>query len=512
MKNKKVLLLILDGWGIGNIWGGNPIAIGKTPNYDKLLRTYSNTRLAASGTSVGLPGHEVGNSEVGHMNIGAGSVVRQDILLINESIENGDFYRNFELSESIKQSKEKQTTLHLMGIISDGGIHSHIVHLFALLKLCKMLGHYDVQLHCFTDGRDTPSMKGVEFLNKIKSLVSKLGTGNVSTIIGRSFLDRKGYWPKTKTTYDALVDGVGTVADDPMVAISASYKNGETDEFIKPIIIKSGKRIKSGDTVIFYNFRSDRTRQLVSAFLDPNFDKFKRNKLENLEFITFIPYGIEKELGVQARSAFPAISISNTLGSHFEKFGKKQFHIAETEKFAHVTFFVNGNRDEPYNGEERVLIPSPDVSSYALKPEMSITEVSDNLVKRMKSDDFSLYICNFANGDMVGHTGDFHAAIKAVETIDQTLKSVVDTAVNQMMPAIITADHGNVELMIDPQTGSPHNEHTKNPVPMIIVSPNKYKLKGSGKISNIASTCLQLLDIEKPEYFCDGLIDSVIGS
>jgi len=511
MRGKKILLLILDGWGIGNLWGGNPITIARTPNYDKLLRTYSNTKLQASGTSVGLPGDEVGNSEVGHMNIGAGNVVRQDILIINESIQNGEFYNNFELTQAIKLSKEKNTTVHLMGIISDGGIHSHIIHLFALMKLCKTLGHNDVQLHCFTDGRDTPSMKGVEFLNKIKYVSQSLKIGQIATIIGRSFLDRKGDFKKTQVAYQALVDESVEKMSDPLSAISSSYKKGESDEFIKPIIIEGSKRIRDNDTVIFYNFRSDRTRQLVSAFLDPNFEKFKRKRLLNLDFITFIPYGIEKELGVQAKSAFPAISIDNTIGKFYESLGERQFHIAETEKFAHVTYFINGNREEPYKGEERVLIPSPDVHSYAQKPEMSVFEVTDNLIKRIKSDDFSFYICNFANGDMVGHTGDFQAALKAVESIDLALKKIVDVATDQNMPVIITADHGNIELMLDPLTGEPHNEHTSNPVPAIIVSNQKYKLKSQAKISNLVSTCFQLSEVEKPQHFSDSIIEQQLN-
>lgn len=512
MTKNKVLLLILDGWGVGNVWGGNAITIAETPNYDKILRSFPNTKIRASGTDVGLPGHEVGNSEVGHMNIGAGNVVRQDILLINESIENGQFYSNSQLNRAIKESKAKRSTVHLMGIVSDGGIHSHIIHLFALLKLCKMIGHEDVQIHAFTDGRDTESMKGMEFLNKLTYVISKLGVGKISTIIGRIFLDRKGYWPNTKVAFDALVSGVGKKASNPLSALSAAYKGGETDEYISPIIIDGSKRVQSGDTVIFFNFRSDRTRQLVSAFLDPKFDKFQRPPIQDLDFITFIPYGIEKELGVEAKSAFPSVTIENTIGKYFESLGMSQFHIAETEKFAHVTFFINGNRDEPYQKEERLLVPSPDVKSYADKPEMSAFEVKDNLIKRLKSDDFNLYVCNFANGDMVGHTGSFPAAVRAVETLDGILKEIVDVCTNRQIPLIITADHGNIEQMVDPLTGAPHNEHTKNPVPMILVSPKKYVLRDDGKLSNLADTCLQMAEIDMPAYFANGMITQTPNS
>lgn len=508
MTKNKLLLLILDGWGIGNVWGGNAITIANTPNYDRILRTFPNSKLHASGVDVGLPGHEVGNSEVGHMNLGAGNIVRQDILLINEAIEQGEFYKNKTLNDAIRSSKENGTTVHLMGIVSDGGIHSHIVHLLALLKLCKIVGHSDVQIHAFTDGRDTENMKAMEFLNKLSYAMSKLEIGNIATIMGRIYLDRKGDWAKTKEAYEALVNGTGRKDKNALASLSSAYKLGETDEYIKPTILDENKRIKSGDTVIFFNFRSDRTRQLVSAFLNPEFNHFKRTKLDNLEFITFVPYGTEKELGVVAKSAFPTVSIDNTIGKYFETLGLRQFHIAETEKFAHVTFFINGNRDEPYEKEERLLIPSPDVPSYAMKPEMSAHEVKDNLIKTIKSDGSDLYICNIANGDMVGHTGDFQAAIKAVETIDLIIKEIVDVCIDRQMTAVITADHGNIEQMVDPLTGTPHNEHTKNPVPLIVASGEKYRLKDSGRLANIADTCLDVAQIEKPGYFSESMIEN----
>lgn len=508
MTKNKVLLLILDGWGVGDIWGGNPIVIGNTKNYDKILRTFPNTIIKASGVDVGLPGHEVGNSEVGHMNLGAGNIVRQDILRINEDIANGNFYKNEVLNRAIRKSKESGTTVHLMGIISDGGIHSHIVHLFALLKLCKIIGHGDVQIHGFTDGRDTETMQAVEFVNKLNVATSKLETGKIATLIGRNFLDRKGNWTRTKTAYDALVSGIGKTADSPLTALSSAYKQSETDEYISPVIINGTKRIQSGDTVIFFNFRSDRTRQLTAAFLDPKFNKFKSERLSDLDFITFIPYGIEKELNLKAESAFPTISIPQTLGKCFEDMGMKQFHIAETEKFAHVTFFINGNKNEPYNQEDRVLIPSPNVQSYAQKPEMSAYEVKDNLKKQLKTGNYNLYICNLANGDMVGHTGDFNAAVKAVETIDIILKEIVDACVDMQIPLLITADHGNIEQMVDPITGGPHNEHTSNPVPVILISNEKYLLKEprEDRLANVASTCLEMAGIKKQEYFNDTLI------
>ncbi len=507
MSNKSTVLLILDGWGHDISWGGNAITIAQTPNFNRLLRSYPNTLLAASGQNVGLPGHEVGNSEVGHMNLGAGNIVIQDISQINKSINDGSFYKNAVLTSSISDSKNKNTSVHLMGITSDGGIHSHIIHLLALIKLCSILGHKKVYIHAFTDGRDTDVMKGIEFINTIKIVCDNLGTGKIATIIGRAFLDRKGDWPKTEKAYNAITAGIGIKESSPLTAISNAYRKGETDEFIEPIILENGEgRVKDSDTVIFFNFRSDRTRQLTKAFLDPNFSEFKRTKITNLDFITFIPYGIEVEMGIKGKSAFKTISIENTLGKVIEKNNLKQFHIAETEKYAHVTFFINGNRNEPYNGEDRMLIPSPNIRSYAEKPEMSGEEVKEGLIKHIKRNYYSLIICNFANADMVGHTGDFRAAVKAVEFLDKKIKEIVETCVNQNVPLLVTADHGNIELMVDPKTGRPHTEHTKNPVPFIIVSDQKdIKLTEDGKLGNVAPSILKLISLEQENTFLKSL-------
>lgn len=506
--NKSVLLLILDGWGCGESWGGNAITIANTINYDRILRKYPNTQIKASGKYVGLPGDEVGNSEVGHMNIGAGNIVWQDISRINKSISDGSFYQNKVLIDSIKASKEKGSSVHLMGIISDGGIHSHIVHLLALLKLCQNIGHKKVLIHGFTDGRDTGTMKSVEFINLIMKATAGLNTGQIATLAGRTHLDRNGTWEKTKILYDAIANGIGQKYSNPLSAISSAYKKGETDEYISPIIIEGVDGIvRLNDLMIFFNFRSDRTRQLTSAFLDPNFDKFQRKKIDNLDFISFIPYGSEKELGVVTKTAFESVSIENTLGKFFEKKGLSQFHIAETEKYAHVTFFVNGNRNDPYIKEDRVLVPSPNVKSYDLKPEMSAEEVKNNLFKYLKRDTYSFTICNLANPDMVGHTGNFRAAVKAVETIDIITKQIVDFSIDKKIPLIITADHGNIEQMVDPHTGNPYTEHTNNPVPLIVIDESRnIKLRNEGRLSNIASTCLDLYDRESTSEYDQSMI------
>jgi len=508
---KRVALVILDGWGVAPSWGGNAIASARTVNYYRLLRQFPNTTVKASGVDVGLPGHEVGNSEVGHMNLGAGQIVEQDVSTINQSITSGDFFKNPILTESIKTSAKASTNLHLMGILSDTGIHAHIVHLFALIKLAAQLKHPSVYLHLFTDGRDTDQYKGLEFVDKVEQVCQKLKTGKIATIIGRVFLDRKGNWQRTQTAYNALVnDSDGIAEKSALAALSDAYRKGENDEYVTPRVIASTQRILDGDTVIFFNFRSDRTRQLTQAIMADNFDKFTRKKkLKNIDFITFIPYGIEKELNIKSKAAFPKSTIAHTLGEFFQNNNLKQFHIAETEKYAHVTFFINGNREEPYKGEDRILVPSPAVRSYAEKPEMSAEAIKLELIKRIKDPTFGLYICNFANGDMIGHTGDYQAALKAVLTIDSTLKDLTQVCIDEDVPLLITADHGNIEQMVSPTTGGPDTEHTNNPVPFIIVSNenNKISLKEGLRLSDVAQSCLEIAGFKDQSYFSESIID-----
>ena len=504
---RKVAVVILDGWGVGASWGGNAISTARASNYYRLLRTFPNTILHASGHFVGLPGNEVGNSEVGHMNLGAGNIIEQDIATINRSIKNGDFFKNPVLTEAIKNSIAKNTSLHLMGILSDAGIHAHIDHLIALIELCSKLGHKDVNLHLFTDGRDTDVYHGLELVDKVEQTIANYKCGKIATIMGRILLDRKGNWIRTQTAYNALVNSEGIKSKTALQSLSQAYREGETDEFITPRIIDGGKRIGKNDTVIFFNFRSDRTRQLSQALLAKNFDKFKRPAGLNLDFISFIPYGIEKELNLTSKNAFEKTKVAHTLSEYYALNNLKQFHIAETEKFAHVTFFVNGNREEPFPGEDRMLIPSPNVESYAEKPEMSAEGIKIELLKHIKNSDYPFYICNFANGDMVGHTGDFRAALKAVQAIDAMLKDLVQTCLDEDIILIITADHGNIEQMVNPIYGGPDTEHTKNPVPFIVVSNfGKFNLKPNMRLSNVASTCLSLAGLNKVNYFDETII------
>ncbi len=506
---KKLVLVILDGWGIGKNWGGNAVLIAKTPNYNRLLREYPNTSILAHGSNVGLPGREVGNSEVGHMNLGAGKIVEQDSFLINKSIASGGFYKNKVLVDTISNSKNNNSTLHLIGIVSDGGIHSHINHLLALLKMAKDIGHKKVLIHVFTDGRDTPPLKAIEFIDTLEYACQKLKTGKIATIIGRHYLDRKGNWSRTKIAYDAIASGVGIVEKNARSAISNAYKDGQDDQYIVPRIIKDNfEKTKDGDAVIFFNFRSDRTKQLTLAFLENDFKYFKRDLINNLDFVTFIPYGMETEITSKAKPAFESPIIKNGLSSFAESLNFRQLHIAETEKFAHVTYFFNGNRNEPFKGEDRMLIPSPDVGSYAEIPEMSSEKVKQALISAIERSDHQFILCNFANGDMVGHTGDFNAAVKAVEALDVHIKEITRTCIDKNVNLLITADHGNIEQMVDPETGMPDPEHTRNPVPLILISENKnFHLYTGGRLANVASTLLKSSGYEIPQYFERDLLD-----
>jgi len=504
---KKLALIILDGWGVAASWGGNAVSTARPANFYKLLRTYPNTTVEASGTFVGLPGDEVGNSEVGHMNLGSGNIIEQAVSVINKSIEDGDFFKNKVLIEAIQGSKQKGTNLHLLGILSDASIHANINHLLALIKLSCELKHQKVFLHLFTDGRDNAPYHGLDLINEVEKACNKNGCGKIATIMGRVMLDRKGNWLRTLAAYNALLFGTGRKSTNALSAMSQAYREGETDEYLSPIIINNTARFQDDDTLIFFNFRSDRTRQMTQALMSNNFNRFKRNKTVKLNLITFIPYGIEKELNIPSKSVFAPKPIDNTIGGFYAINNLKQFHIAETEKFAHVTFFINGNRQSPYKLEDRLLIPSPSVASYAQKPQMSAEGVKNTLVSHIKNSDYHFYICNFANGDMVGHTGDFRAALAAVSTIDALLKELAQVCLDTQTTLVITADHGNVEQMVNPVYGGIDTEHTNNPVPFIIVDQDKsIRIKNGGRLSNVASTCLKLSGFESPKYFDESLI------
>ena len=511
-KIKPVVLLILDGWGSAPPWGGNAISVANIPVFEKLWKEYPHTSLCASGECVGLPGHERGNSEVGHLNIGTGRAVKQDSSYISEAIENRSFFKNKFLLGAIENAKKNNSNLHLMGLVSDGGIHSLIDHLQALLELCN-INNFDqnhVFLHAFTDGRDSEPMSALSAISHIEEKMKKIGVGKIATISGRYYgMDRDNHWERTSAVYDAMVYGKGNVAASALSAISASYNQGITDEFIKPTVITSdGKplaKVSDNDSVIFFNFRSDRARQIALAFLSDDMKYFNRGqRLNNLYFVGMIPYGYEAELKINLKSAFTQTKIHNPIAEVISLNGLKQYHSAETEKFAHVTYFFNGGIENSFPGEDRLLIPSPRIMSYDMKPEMSIRDVNNNAIKRIKSNKYDFILINYANPDMIGHTGNFKAALTACEVVDEELGKIVDAVLEVEGIILITADHGNVEQMVNTITGEPDTEHTRNPVPFIMVG-NKnstilnLQLRSGGVLADIAPTILEFMKIEIPE-------------
>lgn len=505
----KVLLLILDGWGIAQPWGGNAISVAKTPYFDYLWRYFPHTELAASGIDVGLPGHEMGNSEVGHLNIGAGKIVKQDILNVNDAIKSGDINTNKVLVQAMERVKDTSGNLHLMGLLSDGGVHAHTLHAIALLQLANKLGVRNVYFHIFTDGRDTSPMSAQLYISHLLKEINKLKTGAIATVSGRYWgMDRNNKWQRIDTVYRALTEGVGQTASSALGAVSAAYGRGETDEFIKPtIVLNNGQKppvVKDGDSIIFWNFRSDRARQLSQAFLKPEIEGYKRQKvLKNLYFVTLIPYGYEKEIGIKPFTAFVPDKINVTLASMLANNKLSQFHIAETEKYPHVTYFLNGTVEQPYPLEDRMIIPSPKVATYDQMPEMSAPLVSKGIIDAISSKKYNVIIANYANADMVGHTGNFNAIVRACEVVDIQLRNVVEVARKNGVHTFVTADHGNAEEVISPIENTPSTEHTKNKVPFIAVPPDgdscRYMLRTAGRLSDIAPTILALLGIEKPQ-------------
>ncbi len=483
-----LLLAILDGWGYREERYGNAIAYAHTPNMDSFIKKYPFTVLQAGGTAVGLPEGQMGNSEVGHINIGAGRIVYQDSLRILKAIEDGSFFENRVLKKAME--KAKKTKLHLIGLIGPGGVHALPEHLFALLKMAKENGLKNVAIHCFTDGRDTPPKSALEYVRQIQRKIDEIGIGEIATIVGRYYaMDRDKRWERTKKAYEMLTQGKGRKAENAEEAVKEAYEKGETDEFIQPTVVKKTS-IKDGDVVIFFNFRPDRTRQLTQAFVDSKFKEFERKKL-NLHFVTMTRYmdGLEVEI------AFDKVMLKNTFGEVISKNGMMQLRIAETEKYAHVTFFFNGGREKPFDGEERCLIPSPKVATYDMKPEMSAYEVTREVIKKIREKKYDVIVLNYANPDMVGHTGVWEAAVKAVEVVDECIGKVIDAVLEQKGIAIITADHGNAEEMLE--DGNPKTAHTTNPVPFILVG-KEAKLR-KGNLGDIAPTMLDLLGIKKPK-------------
>lgn len=499
MNNNLVMLMILDGFGINEQERGNAVKLANTPNIDNLMKQNPTTIIRTSGLEVGLPEGQMGNSEVGHTNIGAGRIVYQELTRITRDIEKGDFFSNEELVNAIEYCKKKKRKLHIMGLLSTGGVHSHTRHLYALLELAKRKDFEDVYVHCFLDGRDTPPASAEMYINELQKKIDEKKVGKIASIMGRFYaMDRDKRWERVKKAYDALVYGVGEKATDPIQAIENSYQKEVFDEFVEPTLICNGETpvatIGKEDAIIFFNYRPDRAREITRALVDDDFDGFETKKI-NPYYVCFTEY--DKTIP-NVRIAFKPTKLVNTFGEYISKLGLKQLRIAETEKYAHVTFFINGGEEKQYEGEDRILIPSPKVETYNLKPEMSALEVTKEVLKAIKSEKYNCIILNYANPDMVGHTGNLEAAIKAIEVIDDCVGKVVKAIESVNGSAIITADHGNAEQMIDYKTGEPHTAHTTNPVPLMLVGKNDVKLK-EGILADLAPTMLDLLEIEKPK-------------
>ncbi len=507
--------MILDGWGYNPDEKGNAVAAANTPNLDRLAEIYPTALGITSGTDVGLPSGQMGNSEVGHLNMGAGRIVYQDLTLINKEIEEGHFDRNPALLKAVHEAKEKGKALHLMGLVSYGGVHSHIGHLKALLKLAKKEGLNRVYIHAFLDGRDVLPKSAMKDLEELQKFTEDEQIGRISTVIGRYYaMDRDKRWDRTEKAYDALTlenpdDKDIVLTADWKKALQKSFEKGETDEFVKPVVVteKSGKRIaavEDGDSVIFFNFRPDRARQLTYAFTEPDAKiGFKRRNFPKTYFVGMTQY--DEELKIPA--AYPPKDLKNTIGEYLSAGGKKQLRIAETEKYAHVTFFFNGGVEEPNRNEDRVLIPSPKVATYDLRPEMSAFEVTDALIEKIEEDKYDFIVLNFANMDMVGHTGVMNAAKAAVEAVDACVGKLTDKVLEKGGAVFITADHGNAECM-EEKTGEPCTAHTTNPVKMIYADDKnidpmtkkpKMILRDGGRLSDIAPTLLEIMGMEIPQ-------------
>lgn len=500
---KPTVLVILDGFGCRSAKEYNAIATDGAANIARLMEQYPNTLLEASGLAVGLPAGQMGNSEVGHLNMGAGRVVYQELTRITKAIEDGDFFENPAFIAAMDGAKAKNAKLHLFGLCSDGGVHSHMTHIYALVEMAKRRGLKDVFLHCFMDGRDVPPQSGGEYIARLEAELKAIGCGKIATVSGRYYaMDRDNRFERLEKAYAALTYGKGETAQSAAEAMAQSYAAGVTDEFVLPtVILQNGKptaTVGANDSVIFFNFRPDRARELTRAYLFEDFDGFERqNGYFPLTYVSMTQYdkAFEDKLSV----AFKPQSLENTLGEYIAKKGLKQLRIAETEKYAHVTFFFNGGVEAPNHGEDRVLIPSPKVATYDMQPEMSAQEVSEQAVRRINSGEYDVVILNFANPDMVGHTGVMEAAVKAVHTVDVCTKQVVDAVLYAGGRCILTADHGNCELMAE--NGAPFTAHTTSPVPFVLIDENMKNavLRKDGKLCDIAPTLLELMGVEKPE-------------
>ena len=501
MKDKVTMLMILDGFGDNKNKDGNAIKLAKAPNIDKLMKKYPNTDIYTSGLHVGLPEGQMGNSEVGHTNIGAGRIVYQELTRITKSIEEGEFFSNPEFIAAIDNCKKNHSKLHIMGLLSDGGVHSHNRHLYGLLEMAKRRDFEDVYVHCFLDGRDTPPASAENYIIQLENKMKEKGIGKIATISGRFYsMDRDKRWQRIEKSYNAMVNGKGIKATSPIKAIEDSYQKEVFDEFVEPTVIYDGEKpvakIEDGDSVIFFNFRPDRAREITRTIVDEKFNEFETKKLD-VHFVCFTNYD---ETMPNVKIAFKKEPLKNTFGEVVSNNNLTQLRIAETEKYAHVTFFFNGGEEKQYKGEDRILVPSPKVETYDMKPDMSANEVTEKVVEALEADKYDVVILNFANTDMVGHTGSLEAAIKAVETVDNCVGKIVNVIEKKKGNLIITADHGNAEQMIDYKTGEPHTAHTTNPVPIILVTPKKeIKLRENGKLADLAPTMLELMGIDKPK-------------
>ena len=500
MSKKPTVLMILDGYGLSDKTEGNAVKQAKTPVMDKLIAKYPFVQGEASGMAVGLPDGQMGNSEVGHTNIGAGRIVYQELTKITKSIEDGDFFAIPEFIEAIENCKKHNSKLHILGLLSDGGVHSHIRHLFAILELAKRKDFEDVYVHCFLDGRDTPPASGESYILQLEEKMKEKGVGKIASISGRFYsMDRDKRWDRVEKAYKALVYGEGEKATSAISGIEASYQKEVFDEFIEPTVIYNGEEpiatIDNHDSVIFFNFRPDRAREISRTLVDPEFNDFETRKDLDLCFVCMTPYD---ETLPNVDVAFKKEHLKNTFGEYISNLGYTQLRIAETEKYAHVTFFFNGGQEKQYPGEDRILVPSPKVETYDMQPEMSAPEVTEKVVDAINSKKYDVIILNFANPDMVGHTGNLEAAIKAVETIDASVGKVVEAVNAQNGVLMITADHGNCEQMIDYKTGEPHTAHTTNPVPLILVGMDNAKLR-EGKLADLTPTMLDIMGLKKPE-------------
>jgi 2,3-bisphosphoglycerate-independent phosphoglycerate mutase len=494
MMKKPVALIILDGYGYNPKKEGNAIANVPNKYIDELMEKYPNTLLNASGMNVGLPEGQMGNSEVGHTNIGAGRIVYQELTRITKAIKDGDFFENETLLSAIENCKKNNTALHLMGLLSDGGVHSHNTHLFALLEMAKKRGLEDVFVHCFLDGRDVAPSSGKDFVIELENEISKIGVGKIATVMGRYYsMDRDNRWDRVEKAYNAMVRGIGNSAKCASCAVSDSYEKDALDEFVLPTVIEGGRAIKKNDSIIFFNFRPDRAREITRAFVDESFDGFKREYFP-LYFVCMTQYDVTMP---NVSVAYKPQSLDNTFGEYISKKGLTQLRIAETEKYAHVTFFFNGGVEAEFAGEDRALISSPKVATYDLKPEMSAYEVKDEVIKRINLDKYDAIILNFANCDMVGHTGIMDAAQKAVMAVDNCVKEVVSAVLQKGGVAIISSDHGNADLMIALDGGA-FTAHTTNKVPFIVCGVDDIKLKENGSLCDICPTMLDIMNLEKP--------------